>query len=90
MHTNRVKQPGGLYRLDEDVWLVDSDGSDAHALTHDAGTAYSPAWSPDGSRILYSGRGTTIVDADTGRIELQTPDFSPQWSPDGSRRGRSS
>jgi Tol biopolymer transport system component len=84
VHTVRVRQPAGGYRLDEDVWLVDSDGGNAHALTHDAGSKYSPAWSPDGSHILYWGSGTYVVDADTGRVVLHTNDAGGSWSPDGS------
>jgi Tol biopolymer transport system component len=39
----------------ENIWIVNADGSDPHALTH-SGPAFGnfhPAWSPDGSTIAY-------------------------------------
>jgi hypothetical protein len=85
VHTVRVPQPGGLFRLDEDVWLVAPDGHGAHALTNDKTAKRRPAWSPDSKRILYGGSGTSIVDAATGRRLLHTNDGGGAWSPDGSR-----
>jgi serine/threonine protein kinase/Tol biopolymer transport system component len=51
---------------------------------------YSAAWSPDGSRIVYT-RGTEVLAArsdGTGSRRLATAPgtaFSPRWSPDGER-----
>jgi len=35
-----------------DIYLMNADGSDDRALTHD-GHSHSPSWSPDGRRILF-------------------------------------
>ena len=35
------------------LWIVDSDGTRHRALTTGAGSAFSPRWSPDGSRLAY-------------------------------------
>jgi len=90
VHSVQVKQPNGITRLDEEIWLVAPDGGNAHQLTYDAGEKYRPEWSPNGSRILYSRLdtrvkwGTFVVDADTGRVLLHTGDAGGTWSPDGS------
>jgi len=45
---------------EKNLWVMDSDGADAHAITHDRSIAQSPSWSPDGSLILFtSWRGGT-------------------------------
>jgi TolB protein len=35
------------------IYVIDADGSDASRLTHDEELDISPAWSPDGSQIAY-------------------------------------
>jgi Tol biopolymer transport system component len=37
-----------------DVWVMNADGSDVHALTDSPGQDYPSAWSPDGKRIAFS------------------------------------
>ena len=39
-----------------DVYVMDADGTDRVALTHDAGFDTFPLWSPDSSRILFHAR----------------------------------
>ncbi|MBU8871404.1 MAG: hypothetical protein KOO60_11120 [Gemmatimonadales bacterium] len=40
-----------------EIWIMDADGSNQHALTTAAGTQdYAPEWSPDGSQILFERR----------------------------------
>jgi len=50
---------------------------------------FSPAWSPDGTELVYS-RGPTgfsgieIINVETGKTRLLTvPGWDPSWSPDG-------
>jgi Tol biopolymer transport system component len=77
-----------------DVFVMDADGSDVVALTHDRGDDVSPAWSPDGSRIAFvSDRNGNddlyVVDPDGTNEQRLTDDPAPDeafaWSPDGAR-----
>ncbi len=73
------------------IWTVGADGSDHRQLIE--GSASSPRWSPDGSRLLYiasaEGRGSQIHLRwmDSGQTAaLSNLDRSPSglaWSPDG-------
>ena len=49
--------PGNNY----DIYLMRADGSDVVRLTRLSGTDAHPAWSPNGSRIVYARRQTAIV-----------------------------
>ena len=74
------------------VWVVDSDGANAGAVT-ERGSTLSPAWSRDGRRIAYSAfgdRGTQIVlrDLTTGSARWLVAtagglNITPVFSPDG-------
>lgn len=47
---------GGKRTYWSDIWLIRPDGSDLRRLTHAdrrAWSAHSPAWSPDGKRIVF-------------------------------------
>jgi polyisoprenoid-binding protein YceI len=71
----------------EDIWIMDADGTNPHALTTAAGYEYDPVWSPDGKRVAYAQDGRiTVMSADgTGAVVLTdgTKDSSPTWSPNG-------
>ena len=78
----------GVYSL----YVANSDGSEATALTPENEHAYLPRWSPDGSRIAYESNldgdhDVYVVNADgSGSVNL-TPEASleagPAWLPDG-------
>jgi Tol biopolymer transport system component len=83
----------------DDLYVMNADGSDITRLTAEAGDEYDPAWSPDGSRIafgfddlgLYSFSSSIMtVDLGGGDVtQLVTKRNQrlgwPAWSPDGSR-----
>jgi len=75
------------------LWLFDTATGKRTMLTREEGIQYQPAWSPDGSKIVYSGgpgpHGKEIfvikVD-DSEKKQLtknQSNEFTPSWSPDG-------
>jgi TolB protein len=79
----------------KELWVMDSDGHNARALTADRSIAQSPSWSPEGSLLLFtswrSGNGPAVwvVSPETrkpylvsGRQGLNT---SAAYSPDGQR-----
>jgi Tol biopolymer transport system component len=83
------------------VWVVDMDGSELRRLTNDRYEATDPAWSPDGTKVVFVGLGdgTTrdlfTVDVESGRVTRPRQDAShlpsagdvwnPDWSPDAAR-----
>lgn len=45
------------YRDDEeDLYVVNADGSELTRLTHDGGTKRYPSFSPDGNSIVFAGK----------------------------------
>src|SRR6185295_5061051 len=77
---------------DADLWVVDADGTSAHAIAAVDGADTAPSWSPDGKHIAFvsdrSGENHLYVTgADGGgtqRLDTGTTDPSePAWSPDG-------
>ncbi|MGH2653622.1 MAG: TolB family protein [Actinomycetota bacterium] len=82
--------PGG----DNEVYVMNADGSGKTNLTNNPGTDLQPAWSPDGTRIAFTTgrdgeREVYVMNADgSGQINLTShpdPDEQPAWSPDGTR-----
>ena len=78
---------------DKELWVMDADGHGARALTGDRSIAQSPAWSPEGSLLLFTswrgnnGPGIWVMSPDqrkpflvSGRPGLN---ISASYSPDG-------
>jgi dipeptidyl aminopeptidase/acylaminoacyl peptidase len=80
----------------QDIWVMDSDGSNPVNLTHEQAKDYSPAWSPLGDWIAFA----SVRDSPYWELYLMRPDgsdvqrltwwedasdWSPSWSPDGTR-----
>jgi dipeptidyl aminopeptidase/acylaminoacyl peptidase len=83
--------PGGPL----DIYAMNADGSGVVRLTANPGLDWSPSWSPDGSRIVWSSvqpgaaRQLYTMNADGSDVrqltnQPGTPGF-PHWSPDGAR-----
>ncbi len=98
----RVLPTGGssLSGRNSEVFVMQRDGSTPVNLTNDSAFDGYPAWSPDGSRIVFasnrSGKTTGnfhiyIMNADGSGVvrilenDAMVEDARPQWSPDGSR-----
>lgn len=89
------------------IWVMNADGSNQRVLPNPQNTKSTgflggqPAWSPDGTRILFTGYracgvvaagGIYVINADGSNSRLLTNDLnacgsyaSPRWSPDGTK-----
>src|SRR5581483_7456298 len=78
----------------KEIWVMDYDGANQHAVTHLGSISLSPRISPDGSRLAFSSLTKTgweilMYSIDLGRM-VAFPHFggtnlSPAWSPDGTK-----
>ncbi len=85
----------------KEIWVMDYDGADQHAITHLGSTSLSPRISPDNSRIAFStlervGWVIRMYSLDLGRM-VSFPggaaggsNLSPAWSADGMKLAFSS
>ena len=75
----------------DEIYVMNADGSAPMRLTSDPAADYSPAWSPDGTRIAFvSNRGDGVptiyvMNADGSNPVPLTNGRDPAWSPDGRR-----
>ena len=83
----------------KEIWEMDYDGANQHAVTHLGTISLSPRISPDGSRLAFSSVGKSGWDILMFSVELNRmvsfPRFggmnlSPSWSPDGTKLALSS
>ncbi len=87
------------YDGDSELWTITEDGNNLLRLTDNDLADLEPAWSPDGSVIVYAseqanGPGTGLTELfsiapEGGKItqltDAQGSSYSPSWSPDGKR-----
>jgi Tol biopolymer transport system component len=86
-------RPGFL--VDSEIWVMNPNGSAQRALTDNASNDADPAWSADGSKLVFeSVTGNAfnlyVINADgTDLHQLTTStnrtDVQPAWSPDGTK-----
>ncbi len=80
---------------DQDIWVMNADGSNARRLTFNEQAEWDPTWSPDGKQIAFAtnwngNADIYVINADgTGdavnltKFAPRTSEYSPAWSPDG-------
>ena len=78
----------------EDIYVMNADGSNVTRLTTNAAVDQAPRWSPDGSKIVFASTrdGNYEIYAMNADGSSQTRvtnnsalDANPSWSPDGSK-----
>jgi Tol biopolymer transport system component len=88
--------PGQIISEQQDIFVIDANGENANNLTQTDANEDDPAWSPDGTKIAFSGvrdGGEEILtmDPDGQNEEILTGDGSdafdeaPDWSPDSTK-----
>jgi Tol biopolymer transport system component len=83
---------------DYDIFVMNADGSGQTNLTNNSGQDFDPAWSPDGTKIAFSGLPPPpgdqhgeiyVMNADgsglTNLTNHELGDYEPAWSADGTR-----
>ncbi|PXF57824.1 MAG: hypothetical protein C4B59_14510 [Candidatus Methanogaster sp.] len=81
----------------DDIWVMDADGSNKVQLTTNTSDDITPSWSPDGNKIVFSSDrsgncdiwvmtlGRTIVQDITFLTDAPEMEFFPVWTADGSQ-----
>jgi len=74
----------------EEIYVMNPDGTGQTRLTNDAAGDFGPAWSPDGTKIAFNrGFDIFVMNADgstqTRLTSAAAMNIAPSWSPDGTK-----
>ncbi|MEO8870959.1 MAG: Tol-Pal system beta propeller repeat protein TolB [Granulicella sp.] len=76
----------------KEIWAMDYDGANQHAITHLGTVSISPRVSPDNSRVAYSSLGkygfqikmySLLLNRDVAFASTGGTNLSPAWAPSG-------
>ena len=59
------------------IYVMNTDGTNVTPLPNNGYDSYAPAWSPDGSKIAYIGRGVNLFDT-VFNLNIMNSDGSQQ------------
>jgi Tol biopolymer transport system component len=72
-----------------EIYSINPDGTGVSRLTTNPAYDLFPAWSPDGSKIVFISTrvpaGIYTMDANGGNVTFVRSGFDPSWSPDGTK-----
>src|SRR5216110_3289121 len=76
------------FTYQDDIWLVDADGSNPRRLTVNIARDFSPRFSPDGKWSAFTGNNDVFIMPSTGGEPKQLTWYSGDdqalyWTPDG-------
>ncbi|MGH2375576.1 MAG: hypothetical protein ACREJ4_00360 [Candidatus Methylomirabilaceae bacterium] len=93
--TSHAVTDNHLNSITAEVYVISADGTGLTRLTFNVEEERAPAWSPDGTRIVFMCRRggsdfeLCVMNADgTGQVQLTDNtvlDATPSWSPDGGK-----